>query len=116
MTRARVLVVGLLALLAACGGDGGGTPGACGNPAEAERVVLEDFAFRPDCLRAAEGAQISLRNTGAAPHTFTVEGTTVDANLPPGTSTDVGLSGVEPGRYAVTCTFHPEMEATLVIG
>ena len=115
MTRARVLLLGLVAL-PACGGGGGGAPAVCANPVEAERVVLEDFEFRPDCLQVAEGAQISLRNTGAAPHTFTVEGTTVDANLPPGTSTDVGLSGVEPGRYAVTCTFHPEMEATLVIG
>jgi plastocyanin len=116
MRRARVLLVGLVAALPACGGDGGGTADVCANPVEAETVVLSDFAFRPDCLRAAEGAQISLRNTGQAPHTFTIEGTTVDFNLPAGTSTDAALSGVDPGRYTVTCTFHPQMEATITVG
>jgi plastocyanin len=115
MRRARVLLLGLVVVLPACGSDRG-TPSVCANPVEAERVVLADFEFRPDCLRAAEGAQIALRNTGEAPHTFTIEGTTVDFNLPAGTSTDASLSGVDPGRYTVTCTFHPQMEATLTIG
>ena len=115
MSRARVLLLGLVALLPACG-DGGGAPSVCAKPVEAETVVLADFAFRPDCLRASEGAQIGLRNTGEAPHTFTIEGTTVDVNLPAGTSSDASLSGVEPGRYTVTCTFHPQMEATLTVG
>jgi plastocyanin len=116
MRTTRVLLLGIVVLLASCGGDGGGGDGVCANPVEAETVVLSDFAFRPDCLRAAEGAQISLRNTGEAPHTFTIAGTTVDLNLPAGTSTDANLSGVEPGRYTVTCTFHPQMEATLTVG
>jgi plastocyanin len=116
MRTTRVLLLGIVVLLAGCGGDGGGGDGVCANPVEAETVVLSDFAFRPDCLRAAEGAQISLRNTGEAPHTFTIAGTTVDLNLPAGTSTDANLSGVEPGRYTVTCTFHPQMEATLTVG
>jgi plastocyanin len=115
MRCARVLLLGLVALMPGCGG-GGGAPDVCANPVEADRVVLADFSYRPDCLRAAEGAQIALRNTGQAPHTFTIEGTTVDLNLPAGTSTDASLSGVEPGRYTVTCTFHPQMEATLTVG
>jgi plastocyanin len=116
MSRARVLLLGLAALLPACGGGGGGGASVCATPIEAQTVVLSDFAYRPDCLRASEGAQIRLRNTGEAPHTFTIEGTIVDANLPAGTSTDVSLAGVEPGRYTVTCTFHPQMEATLTVG
>lgn len=110
-----MLFIGLAVLLAGCGGDTGGAD-VCANPVEAETVVLSDFAFRPDCLRAAEGAQISLRNTGEAPHTFTIDGTTVDVDLPAGTSTDASLSGVEPGRYTVTCTLHPQMEATITVG
>ena len=116
MKAARVLLLGLVAVLPGCGGDGGGGASVCANPVEAETVVLSDFAFRPDCLRASEGAQISLRNTGEAPHTFTIDGTTVDVDLPAGTSTDASLSGVEPGRYTVTCTLHPQMEATITVG
>jgi plastocyanin len=114
MRRVRLFLVGAIALLGACD-SGGGTPAACANPAEVETVVLADFAFRPDCLRVPSGAQIMLRNTGDAPHTFTVEGTTVDLNLPAGTTTDASLLGVDPGRYAVTCTLHPQMEATLIV-
>ena len=40
----------------------------------------------------------------------------MDVNVPAGTSTAASLSGVEPGRYTVTCTFHPQMEATLTVG
>lgn len=108
-------LLALLALLPACDGEGGGSTSVCAKPVEAETVVLADFAFRPDCLRVAEGAQIALRNTGDAPHTFTIQGTTVDVNLPAGTSTAASLSGVEPGRYTVTCTLHPQMEATLTV-
>ena len=114
MSRLRVLLLGLVALLPACGGGGGGAS-VCATPIEAGTVVLADFAYRPDCLRASEERD-QARNTGEAPHTFTVEGTIVDVNLPAGTSSDASLSGVEPGRYTVTCTFHPQMEATLTVG
>ena len=110
------LLLALFVLLPACGDSGGGSPTVCVTPVEAETVVLSDFAFRPNCLQAPDGGQIELRNTGDAPHTFTIEGTTVDVNVPAGTSTAAGLSGVEPGRYTVTCTFHPQMEATLTVG
>ena len=110
--RAPVLIA--LLLLPACGG-GGGQPSACASPVEARTVRLADFAFRPDCLTAAEGGTIRLEDTGQAPHTFTVEGTTVDLNLAAGTTTEASLSGVDPGRYAVTCTFHAQMTATLTV-
>jgi plastocyanin len=114
MRIASLLLLGVVSLLPACGD--GEPPEACLNPRPARRVELADFAFRPDCLSAEAGATIALVNTGEAPHTFTVERTTVDLNLPAGTSTGASLLGVDPGRYAVTCTFHPQMEATLTVG
>ena len=57
----------------------------------------------------------TLENTGDAPHTFTVEGTDVDVEVDAGSSAEVTLSSVEPGTYSVTCTLHPQMEATLTI-
>ena len=103
-------------LLTACGGDGADTPEGCTDPVAATTVELADFAFRPDCLSADAGATISLDNTGDAPHTFTVTGTDVDFDVDAGTAVDAHLSGVEPGTYAVTCTYHPQMDATLTVG
>ncbi len=106
----------MLLCLPTCGGDDGGTPEPCTDPVPATRVELADFAFRPDCLSADAGATITLDNTGEAPHTFTVADTDIDFNLDAGTTVEASLSGLEPGSYAVTCTFHPQMEATLTIG
>ena len=115
MTIGRVLALAALLLLTACG-DGEKPPEGCTDPVAATTVELADFAFRPDCLSANAGSPITLDNTGDAPHTFTVEGTDVDFDVDAGTSLDASLSGVEPGTYAVTCTYHPQMVATLTVG
>ena len=115
MTRVIALAAALL-FLTACGGDEEPPPEGCTDPVAATTVELADFVFRPDCLSADAGATITLENTGDALHTFTVEGTDVDVDVDAGTSTEATLSRVEPGTYAVTCTLHPQMEATLTVG
>ena len=105
----------VLAMLPACDGEGA-APEPCTDPAPVTSVELADFAFRPDCLSAGPGATIALDNTGDAPHTFTVEGTDVDVNVDAGSSGEADLGTVDPGSYTVTCTFHPQMEATLTVG
>jgi plastocyanin len=114
MTGRRLLVLALLALVS-CSGDEPEPP-ECTDPVPADTVRLEDFAFEPDCLSAAPGAAVRLENVGDTPHTFTVEGTDVSFDLPAGTNAEGSLSGVEPGRYAVTCIYHPQMIATLTVG
>ena len=114
MTTGRVLALAAL-LLAACSGGDVTPPEACTDPVVATTVELADFAFRPDCLSADSGAPITLDNTGDALHTFTLEGTDVDFEVDAGTSIEASLSGVEPGTYAVTCTLHPQMTATLTV-
>jgi plastocyanin len=118
MTIGRVLALGALLLLTACGGDGATPPPDCIDPVATTEVELADFAFRPDCLSVEASTMpmtFTLENTGDAPHTFTVTGTDVDINVDAGTSVEASLSGVEPGIYAVICTFHPQMEATLTV-
>jgi plastocyanin len=115
MRIARVLLVALAAIVPACDGETA-PPEPCTDPAPATSVELADFAFRPDCLSADAGATIALDNTGDAPHTFTVEGTDVDVDVDAGSSGQVDLGTVDPGTYTVTCTFHPQMEATLTVG
>jgi plastocyanin len=117
MRIARVGLLALVTILPACEGDDA-QPKACNEPVATTRVELADFAFRPDCLSVEASTMpmtFALENTGDAPHTFTVTGTDVDINVDPGASVDVSLSGLEPGTYAVTCTFHPQMEATLTV-
>ncbi len=109
-------VLAILLLLTACGGAGAEAPEGSPDPVPPPTVELADFAFRPDCLSAEAGATITLDNTGDAPHTFTVTGTDVDFDLDAGVSIEARLSGVEPGSYTVTCTYHPQMEATLTVG
>lgn len=114
MSVMRTIAIIALLVLPACSGDGQ-PPEPCTDPVPARAVELADFAFRPDCLSAEAGATITLENTGDAPHTFTVADTDVDFSVDAGTSVDASLSGVDPGTYAVTCTFHPQMEATLTV-
>ena len=105
-----------LALIAAVGcGGGSSEPGACSNPVPLGTVHLEDFAFGPDCLLGASGEGIRLENVGDTPHTFTIEGTDVSFDVPAGETAEGNLSGLTPGRYAVTCIYHPQMIATLEI-
>lgn len=113
--RTRDGIVAATLLLVACGSGGAETPEACTDPVPADTVELADFEFRPGCLEAEAGASIKVENTGEAPHTFTVEGTDVDLVLAAGSSTEVGIAGVDPGRYAVTCTYHPQMTAILTV-
>jgi plastocyanin len=108
-------VIALVVLLPACEGEST-PPEPCTDPTPATSVELADFVFRPDCLAVDAGATIDLENTGDAPHTFTVEGTDLDVNVDAGGSDDLRFDGVEPGTYAVTCTFHPQMEATVTVG
>jgi plastocyanin len=114
MKLGHALAVTALVLLPACGG-GETPPEACTDPVAATTVELADFAFRPNCLTAEAGATITLENTGDAPHTFTVTDSDVDFDLDAGTSIEASLAGLEPGTYAVTCTLHPQMEATLTV-
>jgi plastocyanin len=115
MKIARLVLFILVILLPACEGEGA-PPKACTDPIGATTVELADFAFRPDCLSADPEATIRLENTGDAPHTFTVTGTDVDVSVDAGASDEASLSGVEPGTYAVTCTYHPQMVASLTVG
>jgi plastocyanin len=115
IARHRSMTVVLLLFLAACGGGGSGDAEPCAAPEPATSVELADFAFQPDCLSADAGATITLENTGDALHTFTVDGTDVDFEVDAGSSVDASLAGVEDGTYAVRCTLHPQMTATLAI-
>jgi plastocyanin len=111
----RTIAILAFVLAGTCGSDADPDP-SCNDPAPASSVALEDFEFAPACIGAALDATIDLENTGVAPHTFTVEGTDVDVDLPAGASGEASLEGVDAGAYAITCTYHPQMTGTVVVG
>jgi plastocyanin len=106
-------VVVIAAALPGC--SNGGSASSCTNPVSAQAVTLADFSFDPRCLTAPTGSSLSVTNSGATPHTFTVKGTSVDLKLDGSASGTASLAGVTAGTYDVVCTLHPQMTATLVV-
>ena len=113
-SRRFLLLASMLLALASCSGDAPEAE-ACDDPTPADTVQLEDFAFEPDCVVAPVGSTIQLENVGDAPHTFTVDAAGIDLDLAAGTTAEASIEDVEPGSYAVTCTYHPQMTATLTV-
>jgi plastocyanin len=113
MKLSRMLAVAVVLLtLAACGGDGDTTspgatsPGATSPPAAGTTLVMKDNVFDPTTFTIATGNRITLKNEGANPHNFSVEGQELneDFELPAGT-------------YTMFCRFHRAggMEGTLTV-
>ena len=108
-----VMAVCFIGVVACSGGSD--EPPPCTDPTETTSVVMSDFAFGPSCLRVDRDATVSLDNEGAAPHTFTLDDTEVNADVPAGDRGSANLTGVAPGTYTVICTYHPQMVAVITI-
>ncbi len=83
--------------------------------AEPEAIVIKDFKFT-GAESVPPGATIEVRNDDRSSHTVTsddgeFEEVIVEGNGATGTFT----APAEPGTYDYVCTFHPEMEGTLVV-
>jgi plastocyanin len=124
----RISILGMAAvLLTACGGSGGGGGGdarpadtATGPSAdcvETTDITAVDNSFEPICLTAATGDELTITNDGAAPHTFTIEGTDVDENLQPGDQVTATVpEGLEvEAETEFHCTIHPGMVGYLYV-
>ena len=137
------LIVGLMLVLAACGGTTASSSpdpsqaesaepsvaesAASSEPAEpseaageSETVRLSQFAFDPEELTIAAGTEVNFVNADSAAHTVTegtdgtaVEGPIIDEELPQNGSTSLVFD--EPGTYDITCRFHPSMQVTITV-
>ena len=99
----------------ACGA-GASEPSACSTFTTSTSVEMDDFSYGPACVQVDPGGTLTLDNVGAAPHTFTVEGTEVSVDVAAGAQGSADLSGVAAGTYTVLCTYHPQMKATMEVG
>jgi len=133
MRRAALVLIATLALVgAACssnnngGGSAyGGGMGSSGGCTEANAVDLSgdnpftitigDFAFQPNCLKAASASGITIVNNDSVTHSFTIDGTQVDVTINAGDTFNGESAGLAPGTYQFHCRFHPEMTGTIFV-
>ncbi|WP_411374986.1 cupredoxin domain-containing protein [Arthrobacter sp. MPF02] len=88
---------------------------SAGNPAQTEGVItIRDFKYEvPDSVKP--GAMVTVTNADSAPHTVTAKdegGFDVEV---PGGATVIFQAPDAPGEYGIICTFHPQMNGTLVV-
>jgi plastocyanin len=105
----------LAIVAAACGGNDGGASAA--EDGSTTTVTATDNDFSPTSISAPADATIELTNDGEAAHNFSIKGESVDVDVQPGASAEVGLSGLDAGSYEVFCKFHEQagMKASLQI-
>lgn len=114
--RAAITLVAVLGLAAPACSSGSPQPVACPSPVSSTTVTIVDFAFDPACTAASSAATLTVENTGAVPHDFTVPGTSISVPLGVGETTQVPLTGLAAGTYEVVCTIHPDMRGSLKVG
>ena len=125
--RSQPLVIALVLafVAAACGGggssDGGGGSGeGCvdlSGKGETFTIRIVDFAYVPSCFTASASQAISVVNEDPAEHTFTLQGTPIDARIEGDSTFDGSAPGdqVAPGTYDLVCTLHPEMRGEVTV-
>ncbi len=126
--RAGLIVLASILLLAgpaiACGGGddsaSGGTPGAKKTatpkitvPADAPQIDQENLTFKPDKVTAKVGETVYFLNSESAIHTVNVNGKNISGNMKKGAV--VTWKGQTVGEYKITCDYHPQMKATVVV-
>jgi plastocyanin len=136
MSRA-ILTIALSALmtlaLAACGGGGASSaPSTAASPPPAASasaagaiceettdpgdvaVNVKDFAFEPTEISAKVGQVIAFTNTGAAPHTATLDDDgCATGNISAGAAD--GLTFSAAGSYPFHCAIHTAMKGTITV-
>jgi plastocyanin len=79
---------------------------ATGRPEVTIRLVDDEYV--PACLSVLGGQGIKLTNRGGSVHNFSVEGSDVDIDIPPGETipTEAIAGAVEPGTHTFFCEYH----------
>src|SRR5262245_44162102 len=114
--KVAIATLGIVAVAGACSSDDASSsaPPACDAPQKVTSVTMGDFYYEPTCIEAENGSTIEVVNEGEIVHTFTVEGTDLDANLNGGDTGDLTFEGLTAGTvYEVICRYHDNMTAAV---
>jgi plastocyanin len=77
-------------------------------------VSIKDFSFDPADIQAKVGQAIAFTNTGAAPHTATLDdGSCTTPNIDVGSADGLVFSAA--GSYPFHCSIHAQMKGTIVV-
>lgn len=85
-------------------------------PNEQTSVEIRDFQFVPATITipANTPAPIVVKNSGNAPHTFTIDALEINEELAAGTEKTVTITATA-GSYRGQCDFHPSMSITVTV-
>jgi plastocyanin len=108
MKRMAIALSAVAVLGVACGGGGGG------GGETTSSLTMVDNEFQPADFTAG-GTTLTVTNDGVALHNITVADGGIDQDVAAGESAEVDLSGLEPGTYDMTCSYHPEMTGSLTV-
>ena len=81
-------------------------------------IVIRDFRFKPDCFMADfAAASIAIENRDDVAHTFSIDGTLVNAPLRPHKTYKHGPGAgfLDPGTYPFHCSIHPQITGVMIV-
>ena len=110
-------------LLTACGSDtedaNDDTPTEDATDATSESGVttvdILDFTFEPASITVPAGTEITFTNSDSAAHTATDRAGNFDTGNIDGGAEGSFVVDAAPGEYTYFCSYHPFMEATIVV-
>lgn len=126
--RSMLLALGLVLLLAGCGGSGSSTPppsvAITGDPVPLT-ITAKDITLAPATMQVPSGRQLDVtfeNQDAGVPHDlvlkggpgFSMELIKTEISTGPKTST-LTVPGLVPGLYQFTCNVHPNMTADLTV-
>jgi plastocyanin len=100
-------------LLAACGESESKSPDELGIPEGAPLVDQDNLRFKPSELTVQVNETVYFVNSETALHTVDVDGEDVSGDM---RKNDVfEYKFAEPGKYDITCKYHPQMRSAITV-
>jgi plastocyanin len=98
------------------GANGGSPPGGSPATATVTQGAGGQLAFSPATLTVKQGDTIEIDDVASIPHTFTIDGQSIDVVNQGGQKQTVTI-GLAPGTYPFICRFHVSlgMKGTLTV-